>query len=37
MSLRLAFVFPKLSKAEEKNILEEKPEQLDQEQQSPKK
>ena len=37
MRLQLAFLFPKLTKAEEKKILERKLKQLDQEQQSPKK
>jgi hypothetical protein len=37
MRLQLAFLFPKLSKAEEKKILEKKLKQLEQEQQTPKK
>ena len=37
MRLQLAFLFPKLTKAEEKKILEKKLKQLDQQQQSPKK
>ena len=37
MRLQLAFLFPKLTKAEEKEILERKLKQLDQGQQSPKK
>jgi hypothetical protein len=36
MRLQLAFLFPKLTKAEEKKILEQKLKQLEQEQQSPK-
>ena len=37
MRLQLAFLFPKLTKAEEKKIMEEKLKQLEKEQQSPKK
>lgn len=37
MRLQLAFLFPKLTKAQEKGILEKKLKELDQEQQSPKK
>ena len=37
MRLQVAFLFPKLTKAEEKKILEKKLKQLEQEQQSPKK
>jgi hypothetical protein len=37
MRLQVAFLFPKLTKAEEKKILEHKLKQLEQEQQSPKK
>ena len=37
MRLQLAFLFPKLTKSEEKKILEKKLEELEKEQQSPKK